>query len=165
MERKQSTEAKNRVIRRSVSHGGKNQDIGGGNGLVSAKSLLDEGDSKKPSHQNDDRKSDFVAKNKGKTLQNKLKRYLRSMLLLSDRFGLLPGSLSHKMFTISWPWILIFSMLVTYMCVHEILLFRIHVESPSLLSSTSGFENYRGLLNLCILLMVRYMSVHPKMFM
>ncbi|XP_065065126.1 diacylglycerol O-acyltransferase 1-like [Rhopilema esculentum] len=31
---------------------------------------------------------------------------------------------------------------------------RIHVSSPSLFSSASGFENYRGFLNLCILIMI-----------
>ena len=120
MERKQSTETKKRVIRRSVSHGAKNQDIDGGNGLVSAKSLLDEGDGKQLSHQHDDRKPDFVAKNKGKALQNKLKRYLCSVLPLSDRLGPCPGNFMTYVYSQLTLDACIFDACNTCMCVWNV---------------------------------------------
>lgn len=32
---------------------------------------------------------------------------------------------------------------------------RVHEKEESLLTSTSGFDNYRGLINLCLILLVR----------
>ena len=39
---------------------------------------------------------------------------------------------------------------------NHIVYFRLHKHADSLFSTASGFTNYRGLLNLCILLLVSF---------
>ena len=88
MEITKATESRRRVIRRSMSHGAKVNDVDKGNNLVSPKAVQDEVDSKRPFHQSEDKKSDVPAKNKNRSLHNKLKRWLdiidRSCLLMTD---------------------------------------------------------------------------------
>lgn len=38
--------------------------------------------------------------------------------------------------------------------------FSVHKIEESLFTSTSGFDHYRGILNLCIVLMVRFIQIH-----
>ena len=80
MENKHSTEPKRRKMQRSLSYSAKRQHMKDGIGLVTAKCKDDEVDGKRsiataPQH-HDDKTPDVIAKNKNRSLHNKLKRYL-----------------------------------------------------------------------------------------